>query len=371
MADQRILIVDDSLTIRRALEVILKPHGYVLEFAEDGQQALERAKSFQPNLILLDFVLPDMRGLDVSSALRRTPTTAEIPVVLVSAKGASIREAYQNAQNVVSYITKPFKPEVVTSVVENALSQAPTRAQTQPTEARPTPSAGVNLEETFSTLLGQLEEAASARKALELQNERDPSRFTKPLQRTLEQLSGIGQHLEDGEIVPLRLADDGSLTNVTTTLLETHRLLCEALVALAATGSPIQNPRPVHDVVIAVPRTSPSHETLTAFCRTRPHTLIIDQDFDCLPWVTHLLQPQIVVGAPAENALLDQILEHLTGPQKRLTFVEADQGGTTTSLHGFETVVGFEQLAAAIAETKEHAKGAQETPEIRLEVVNL
>ena len=90
MADQRILIVDDSLTIRRALEVILKPRGYVLEFAEDGQQALERAKSFRPNLILLDFVLPDMRGLDVSSALRRTATTAEIPVVLVSASNKSV-----------------------------------------------------------------------------------------------------------------------------------------------------------------------------------------------------------------------------------------------------------------------------------------
>ena len=68
MSSARILVVDDSLTIRRALELILKPLGYELDFAADGAQALERATAFTPNLILLDYVLPDMRAPDVCAA---------------------------------------------------------------------------------------------------------------------------------------------------------------------------------------------------------------------------------------------------------------------------------------------------------------
>ena len=172
MEPARILVVDDSLTIRRALEFILKPRGYALEFASDGREALDHASSFHPDLVLLDYVLPDMRGPDVCSALAAIPSTAQTPVILVSAKGASIRQAYQDAQNVVSYITKPFKPQVVLSVVDNALSRGP-KVAAEATSASesvepPAPVAvlpalrAATVEETFSALLGQLEDAVSA-----------------------------------------------------------------------------------------------------------------------------------------------------------------------------------------------------------------
>jgi len=185
MNAMRILIVDDSLTIRRALELILKPIGYELDFAADGAQALERATAFTPHLILLDYVLPDMRAPDVCAALAATPSTAFTPIILVSAKGASIRQAYQDAQNVVSYITKPFKPQVVASVVQNALARAragasaggeraslaaprsapsfareiPELRRTRVTDdaaAQPTPA---SVEQAFAALLAQLEGA--------------------------------------------------------------------------------------------------------------------------------------------------------------------------------------------------------------------
>ncbi len=119
----RILGVDDSLTIRKALEIVLKPAGYVLDLAGDGAEALEKAKSFKPALILLDFILPDMRGTEVCRRLADDPETAHIPVVLISAKGAEIRQAYQDIGNVVSYIAKPFKPQVVTSIVAEVLAK--------------------------------------------------------------------------------------------------------------------------------------------------------------------------------------------------------------------------------------------------------
>ena len=125
-AKPRILGVDDSLTIRKALEIVLKPAGYQLELAADGAEAVSKAKSFRPALILLDFILPDMRGTEVCRQLAADPDTADIPVILVSAKGAEIRQAYRDAGNVVSYIAKPFKPQVVTSIVAEVLAKVAT-----------------------------------------------------------------------------------------------------------------------------------------------------------------------------------------------------------------------------------------------------
>ena len=123
-ARPRILGVDDSLTIRKALEIVLKPAGYELELAADGTEALAKAKTFQPALILLDFILPDSRGTDVCRQLAADPETAHIPVVLISAKGAEIEQAYRDVRNVVSYIAKPFKPPVLTGVVAEVLARA-------------------------------------------------------------------------------------------------------------------------------------------------------------------------------------------------------------------------------------------------------
>lgn len=119
----RILGVDDSLTIRKALELVLKPAGYTLELAASGAEAVDKAKGFKPEIVLLDFILPDMRGTEVCKRLASDPETAGIPIVLVSAKGAEIRQAYQDVGNVVNYITKPFTPDDVTTVVADVLAR--------------------------------------------------------------------------------------------------------------------------------------------------------------------------------------------------------------------------------------------------------
>jgi CheY-like chemotaxis protein len=119
----RILGVDDSLTIRKALEIVLRPAGYTLELGATGEEAIDKAKTFKPSLILLDFILPDMKGAEVCRRLAEDPETSDIPVVLISAKGAEIRQAYQDIGNVVSYIAKPFKPQVVTGIVAEVLEK--------------------------------------------------------------------------------------------------------------------------------------------------------------------------------------------------------------------------------------------------------
>jgi len=119
----RLLAVDDSATIRKAFELILVPAGYTVEFAVTATEGLAKARELRPTLVLLDFILPDMRGSDVARALLLDQRTAHIPVVLISTKGAEIRQAYRDIANVVAYITKPFTPDQVLSAVSEVLAR--------------------------------------------------------------------------------------------------------------------------------------------------------------------------------------------------------------------------------------------------------
>ena len=117
----RLLAIDDSPTIRKAFELILVPAGYAVEFAGTAAEGLAKARDLQPTVVLLDFILPDMRGSEVARELLLDQRTAHIPVVLISTKGAEIRQAYQDIANVVAYITKPFTPEQVLNAVSEVL----------------------------------------------------------------------------------------------------------------------------------------------------------------------------------------------------------------------------------------------------------
>jgi adenylate cyclase len=81
----RILIVDDNDANRDILQTRLSEHGYELLQAADGEEALAIAKECQPDLILLDIMMPNMDGVEVSRRLRADPATASIPIVVMSA----------------------------------------------------------------------------------------------------------------------------------------------------------------------------------------------------------------------------------------------------------------------------------------------
>src|SRR3990172_12431048 len=82
------------------------------------------ARGFRPAAILLDFILPDMRGPEVCRRLAADPDTARIPVVLISAKGAEIQQAYQDVGNVVGYIAKPFTPETIIEMLGDVVARS-------------------------------------------------------------------------------------------------------------------------------------------------------------------------------------------------------------------------------------------------------
>jgi DNA-binding response OmpR family regulator len=120
----RLLAIDDSLTIRRLLETVLTGAGYAVDFAATGQEGVDRARSAPPDLILLDYVLPDMKGVDVAAALARAENTRTVPVVVMSAKNADLRPLFRPFASVVGFMAKPFTPGEVCFLVAELVARA-------------------------------------------------------------------------------------------------------------------------------------------------------------------------------------------------------------------------------------------------------
>lgn len=87
MIRSKILIVDDEINLVNMLQRLLKNLDYDVATATDGRQALERANQFEPDLILLDIKISNMDGIEVLKTLRSTTYFAEIPIIVLSAKG--------------------------------------------------------------------------------------------------------------------------------------------------------------------------------------------------------------------------------------------------------------------------------------------
>ncbi len=117
---QKILIVDDTTENIKILTGLLRD-AYSIFFAKDGRSALKLAKSKQPDLILLDIVMPEMDGFEVCRALQADPETSEIPVIFVSARGEEGDETRGFEAGAVDYIIKPFSPPIVKARVKTHL----------------------------------------------------------------------------------------------------------------------------------------------------------------------------------------------------------------------------------------------------------
>ncbi|MBN2114044.1 MAG: response regulator transcription factor [Acidimicrobiia bacterium] len=101
----RVLIVEDEPSYVEALQVSLGAEGFEVEAALDGKAGLERFRSFRPEVVLLDLMLPVLPGLDVLRAIRRD---SEVPVIVVSAKGAEADIVSALELGADDYVTKPY-----------------------------------------------------------------------------------------------------------------------------------------------------------------------------------------------------------------------------------------------------------------------
>lgn len=141
----RILIVEDEQAVADSLAFLLSQEGHVVSVAETGPLALSRVQTRQPDLILLDLMLPGLNGLEVCRTIRRSART---PIIVVSARSAEVEKVVAFEAGADDYIVKPFSfPELRAriravgrrSVVEPSRTPRPSPVVAQPAPAQRLP----------------------------------------------------------------------------------------------------------------------------------------------------------------------------------------------------------------------------------------
>lgn len=123
MLGARVLVVDDSATIRAVLGRMLEVDGYEVERAVDGESALELARAQLPAMIFLDIVLPGMNGFSVLRSLRHDEATRHIPIVMISGNQQATEQFYVQRFGADDFISKPFGQAEVARSIDRLVRQ--------------------------------------------------------------------------------------------------------------------------------------------------------------------------------------------------------------------------------------------------------
>lgn len=161
----KILIVDDEPDIVTFLSYNLKSRGYVTASAGNGTEMIRKAKEFQPDLILLDVMMPQKDGIAALRELRTMPGFQETAVILLTALADERHEIEGLKTGADDYITKPIKPELLATRIEAALRRVKGRAEEQEEKLE---FEGLEINKTRFTLTYQGQEIVLARKEFEL-----------------------------------------------------------------------------------------------------------------------------------------------------------------------------------------------------------
>jgi len=108
MPIKKILVVDDSPTERLALSEVLVKNGYQVVTAENGEEAVLKSKSEQPDLILMDVVMPGINGYQATRTISRDDSTRNIPVIMCTSKGQETDKIWGLRQGAHDYMVKPI-----------------------------------------------------------------------------------------------------------------------------------------------------------------------------------------------------------------------------------------------------------------------
>ncbi len=113
----KVLVIDDSNTIRRSAEIFLKQGGHEVLLAEDGFDALAKVNDYQPHLIFCDILMPRLDGYQTCAIIKRNPRFAQVPVVMLSSKDGVFDKARGRMVGAQDYLTKPFTKDQLLQAV--------------------------------------------------------------------------------------------------------------------------------------------------------------------------------------------------------------------------------------------------------------
>ena len=118
---KKILVADDKREVLELVTCTLEGEEYKVVTASNGQEALMRIREEDPDLILLDVIMPKMNGLEVLKELRKDPNTRDTPVIMLSAMGQKQDKEKGQSLGATEYIIKPFSPAELVATIERTL----------------------------------------------------------------------------------------------------------------------------------------------------------------------------------------------------------------------------------------------------------
>ena len=124
-AGARVLVIDDSNTIRRSAEIFLRQGGHEVVLAEDGFDALAKVNDHDPELIFCDILMPRLDGYQTCAIIKRNPRFAHVPVIMLSSKDGLFDKARGRMVGSEDYLTKPFTKDQLVRAVESYRRSAP------------------------------------------------------------------------------------------------------------------------------------------------------------------------------------------------------------------------------------------------------
>jgi DNA-binding response OmpR family regulator len=127
---KKVLVVEDDPEMVELLSYQLKKAGFAIGTAVDGIEALKKARTVTPDLILLDLMLPELDGFAVCEILRRAPATASVPIIMVTALSTQLARLAGLEAGADAYVTKPFEFKTLLKNINNLITRHPEPATT-------------------------------------------------------------------------------------------------------------------------------------------------------------------------------------------------------------------------------------------------
>lgn len=123
MTGKKVLVVDDEIHIIHVVAIKLRNNGFEVISAENGAEGFEVACSEKPDIIVTDFQMPVMTGLELVEKLRANEQTRDIPVIMLTARGFAIEDEQKEGLQISEFLSKPFSPKELLRSIEDILYQ--------------------------------------------------------------------------------------------------------------------------------------------------------------------------------------------------------------------------------------------------------
>jgi two-component system alkaline phosphatase synthesis response regulator PhoP len=123
MADRKVLVVDDEFHIVQVVAIKLRNNGFEVLTADNGADAYALACEHKPDIMITDYQMPGLTGLELIEKLRATPETTSIPVIMLTGRGFDISDQQKQKLGISACLGKPFSPREVLQTVEDVLRQ--------------------------------------------------------------------------------------------------------------------------------------------------------------------------------------------------------------------------------------------------------